>query len=158
MITQERLHEILEYDPETGDFTWLVTLSNRNPAGSTAGSLKSNGYVYIRIDKKDYLAHKLAWYYMYGEWVRLDHKNTLNCDNTLSNLRPATSQENNRNQCVRYTNLIGVKGVALRGNKYIARITIDKQSIFLGSFNTLEEATNARQSAAKEYFGEFYNG
>jgi hypothetical protein len=157
-LSQSRLRELLHYDPITGDFTWKIQLSSKTTIGKVAGSLKDSGYIYIRINQQDYLAHKLAWFYVYGEWVRIDHEDSIGSHNFLKNLRPATSQQNNRNQSVRYDNALGVKGVyQAPSGKFCSRITVDGQFIHLGTYWTLEEATNARQIAAKQYFGEFYN-
>lgn len=158
MITQERLKEILDYNPKTGDFTWKIQLSSKTTIGKVAGSIKDSGYTYIRINQKDYLAHKLAWYYMYGEWVRIDHKNSLKSANWLDNLRPATPQQNNRNACVRYDNQLGIKGVyQIPSGSFCARITVDGQFIHLGTYRTIGEAHDARKAAAEKHFGEFIN-
>lgn len=157
-MSQERLREILDYNPETGDFTWKIQLSSKTTIGKVAGSIKESGYIYIRINGQDYLAHKLAWFYMHGEWIRIDHKNSHGSANWLSNLRPATSQENNRNSTVHFNSISGIKGVyQIPSGSYCARIVVDGQFIHLGTYKTIGEAQNARQTAAKQYFGEFYN-
>lgn len=159
-LSQEYLRELLHYEPETGLFTWLIPTSNCRNVGDIAGHVDETkgGYVIISLFGQHYYGHVLAWFYMYGEWKRIDHKNTLNSDNTLNNLRPATTQQNNWNQSIRIDNMLGVKGVTRSGNKFVARIFVDGRSIYLGTFKTLGEATNARQDAAKKHFGEFYNG
>jgi hypothetical protein len=83
MITLERLREVLEYNPESGVWVWLVTSSRRRGAGKIAGSLDNNGYVVIRVDRAIYKAHRLAWLYMTGEWPRstIDHINLEPADN-----------------------------------------------------------------------------
>ena len=67
MITYARLREVLHYDPATGAFTWLKTLSKRRKAGLSAGSLSSAGYILICIDDVRTRAHRLAWLYVTGE-------------------------------------------------------------------------------------------
>jgi hypothetical protein len=67
ILTQERLKEVLNYDPETGIFTRAVK-RHKYPAGEKAGTVEFNGYIVIRISGKTYKAHRLAWLYVYGEW------------------------------------------------------------------------------------------
>jgi hypothetical protein len=96
--SQERLKEILIYDPDTGIFTNKVSRGRGGKAGSPAGYLRKDGYITIKIDKIDYLAHRLAFLYMTGSIPDLiDHKNRIRSDNRWINLREATSQSNNRN-------------------------------------------------------------
>ena len=79
MITQAELKEQLDYNPETGVFTWKVANSNRNKVGGVAGCLhKFTGYNVIRINKKGCKSHRLAWLYVYGEFPKgfIDHINS----------------------------------------------------------------------------------
>ena len=78
MITQARLKELLTYDPETGYFTRNVNVKGAN-AGERAGTITAKGYIAIGIDRKHYLAHRLAFLYMTGEWPKelVDHKDTI---------------------------------------------------------------------------------
>ena len=64
-LTQKRLKELFHYNPTTGIFTWLVNKGNAR-IGYKAGTKKKDGYIQIRIDRKNFLAHRLAWLYNYG--------------------------------------------------------------------------------------------
>ena len=76
-ITQEQLMKVLNYYPDTGIFTWKISLSNRTKVSSNAGTHKNNGYIRINIDGYFYYAQRLAWLYMTGDWPKelIDHKN-----------------------------------------------------------------------------------
>ena len=73
-VTQERMRELLSYDEETGHFTWMVSRQGGKgiKPGARAGSVKPTNegkrYRYIRIDQVDYLAKRLAWFWVNGEW------------------------------------------------------------------------------------------
>lgn len=154
-LSEDELKKHLHYDPKTGIWTWLTPTSYQK-IGSVAGHLdESKGYVIISFKGRHYYSHVLAWFYTYGVWRRVDHKDTIGCNDRLSNLREANSQQNNRNQCVRIDNMLGVKGVTRSGRKFMARICVDKQSIYLGTFDTLEQAIEVRKAAANRYFGDF---
>lgn len=85
----------------------------------------------------------------------IDHINHNTIDNRKKNLRIVTRSQNQMNTKKRRDNTSGVKGVYSSGNKWIASIQVDKKRKHLGSFNTFEEAVNARKLAEKEYFGCF---
>ena len=67
MLTQKRLKELLDYDPDTGIFTWKVSIGGRTK-GTKAGGLHASGMYIIRIDRKIYSAGRLAYLFMTGEW------------------------------------------------------------------------------------------
>ena len=64
----ERLKELLDYDPLTGRFTWRITRRGVT-AGDRAGNF-DGGYRSVKIDRGDYYAHRLAWFWVHGEWPK----------------------------------------------------------------------------------------
>ena len=157
MSTAERVRELLSYDPETGDFRWMVSRGGQR-AGSIARCVRHDGYVVIMIDRKLYYAHQLAWLYMHGELVsELDHINGIRSDNRIFNLRPATRTQNNGNSRKPKHNTSGFKGVCYhkRDKKWQAQIHHKGRQIWLGLFDTAEAAHAAYCEKANELFGEF---
>jgi hypothetical protein len=67
-LTQERPKEVLIYDPEAGTFTWRIRASKKYARGEQAGTIDSTGRRYIGIDGADFLAARLAWFYVHGKW------------------------------------------------------------------------------------------
>lgn len=164
-LTAERLRQVLTYDPATGIFRWAEKLSIRIQKGAVAGYTdprpgKWHGRVYLRIDTKLYLAHRLAWLYAHGEWpaAQIDHINGNPNDNRLENLRGATHAENARNsRKPRNATTSRLKGVSFdksRG-KWMAQIGHDGQHIHLGRHNTEEAAHAAYCAAAEHLHGNF---
>lgn len=75
--TQALLRSLLDYDAQTGAFTWKVQRSPRIKAGALAGSTSGNGYRYITVNGQTHSEHRLAWLYVHGEFPasELDHIN-----------------------------------------------------------------------------------
>src|ERR1017187_11030261 len=121
MLSFSRLIEALDYSPITGQFTWLKETKNgnvvRRRVGDIAGSIdKVSGYSTIRLDKKLYQAHRLAVFFMTGEWPEQDpdHRDNVRENNRWANLRPATRSQNAANGRVHRDNVTGLKGVTFR--------------------------------------------
>ncbi len=157
MITQEEVRRLFHYDPISGVFTRKVVNTNRVKVGSVAGTKRPDGYLKITIYGKHYLAHRLAWFYVHGEWPSemTDHKNLDRGDTRLANLRDSTRSDNYANTRVRSHSKIGIKGVRKNGKRWMASISLNSQSIYLGTFDTPEEAGEAYAKAAREIRGEF---
>lgn len=160
MLTQERLRETLSYDKDTGLFTWVKPQRRTDRLGQTAG-FDVNGYVGICIGLKKYMAHRLAWLYVTGEWPsdEIDHRNRVRSDNRFDNLRSATHHKNTFNQSLR-KNISGVTGVAWDAvnEKWRAHISPNGKMISLGRHIELSDAVSARRLAEAKYFGEFAPG
>lgn len=135
----------------------------------------SNTNRYVTVDDEDYEFllrfhwHEQDGYAMSGDGIVMhrlivgaskkstyvDHKNGNSLDNRKSNVRKATSSQNQMNANRRVDNTTGFKGVGRRNGGYYARITTTKGRISLGQFNSAEEAARAYDAAAKEHFGDF---
>jgi excinuclease UvrABC ATPase subunit len=151
MLTQERLKELLHYDEETGVFTWLNSPRNNVPSGSIAGTIDKKGYVRILYSKKLYLAHRLAWLYVHGNFPKndIDHINGNPTDNRICNLRPVTRKQNMENKKIYKTNKSGYSGVTWhsRDKKWNVRIGHYGKRISLGYFDNLNDAIAVRIKA-----------
>lgn len=156
MVTAARVREVLNYFPETGEFTWRVVTGPRAILGAIAGS-RTQGYINISVDGRLYRAHRLAWLYVHNKWPRLgiDHINGNGLDNRLINLREATQAENTANARKKKTCKSGFKGVTAYRSKWVATVGKAGRKIHLGCFDTREQAHAAYCSAAKRLHGEF---
>ncbi len=151
MLKQSRLKELLHYNPETGIFTW--NFSRRGATkGSRAGTINGKGYSQIMLDRKTYLAHRLAWVYEYGDIPDLiDHINHNKTDNRKINLRNVSTRESTRNYPITKNNKYGVFGISKSGKKYRARIGVSGKYLSLGTFDTIADAIQARQAAERKH-------
>lgn len=160
LLTQEYLKSILDYDLDTGIFTWKVKKSQVAKAGDVAG-WEYNGYREIEIDNKKYKAHRLAWLYVHGEMPKnlIDHIDNNRSNNKISNLREATYQTNSENYKTPKTNKSGVKNVSWykKLNKWVVSISVEKTKKTIGYFDDLEFAELVAIEARNKYRGEFAN-
>ena len=152
LITQEYLKTILNYNPESGNFIWIIVYK-KCLIGIKAGTLNNkDGYIHIKINKKLYQAHRLAWFYMTGSWPvnQIDHIDRNRINNIFNNLRDTTHNGYNRGEY--NTNTSGYKGVYLiKSGRYSSSIYFESKLKHLGTFNTPEEAAKAYQEAKIKY-------
>ena len=156
VISQQELKEKLFYDPLTGIFT-RIKATGTSKIGDMAGCLsKTGGYIYISLNNKRYLAHRLAWLYQTGIMPKdmIDHKNEIKTDNRICNLREANKSQNMQNQNKpQKSNKSGLRGVSFhsQANKYAAEIIVDGNRKRLGLFATPELASAAYIEAKRQY-------
>jgi hypothetical protein len=158
ILTQDYLKSLLRYEPRSGQFFWLVD-KGRVGAGDKAGTTSRRGYVDIKIDGRSYLAHRLAWLYMTGEFPihEIDHINGNPSNNRWTNLREGTHSQVTRPHRTYKSNISGHSGVHWRkdADKYRVRITVNNQRISIGHYSDFKEACGARAKAEKQYFATF---
>ena len=155
MLTQERLKELFHYDKDSGVFYRKTAVSNTK-VGDIAGNIqKKTGYVRISVDNVRYRAHRLVFLYMTGKLpnFEIDHINHNTSDNRWCNLREVSSKDNKKNKSKYRSNSSGVVGVNWhkQNRKWTASISVDGQSVYLGSFNSFHEAVNVRKNSEVLY-------
>ena len=128
-------------------------------------SMSSTGYPvrgeYSPVDQKTRMVfmHREIMGLSKGDGKRVDHINENKRDNRRCNLRMATHAENMRNKGVQSNNKTGYKGVSIHNGtgKYIAMIGLNRKQIYLGLYETAEDAHKAYCEAARRLHGEFSN-
>lgn len=157
-LTAEKLRSVLRYDKDSGQFYWLVSNNQAGVGGEAGWRNPKTGYLLIKVLGHKFMAHRLAWLYVTGEWPvdRIDHQDTNRGNNKWDNLRGADNSKNRANTHVRPDNILGVKGVRLHETgRYHARICERGKFRSLGLHDTAEKAKSAYERAAREIFGEF---
>lgn len=167
--SQERLLELLDYNPDTGELLWRKRSPssfsskrreadslrwNNLMAGKPAGQKELHkGYRRLFLDGEHHRAHRVIWKLHHGEDpVFIDHINGDGTDNRLINLRDVSHQVNAKNRKLYINNESGVNGISFhtRDKVWSARISIGRsQDVHLGNYDTKAEAVAARFAAEK---------
>lgn len=130
----EKIKSFLNYDPSNGEFRWKVKRKAMNAGDLTGARLtKANRYCRVNVNKKNWLAHRLAWFMHYGEEAKgiIDHINGDPVDNRITNLRLTDSFGNNRNRKVHREGM--PFGIYRRGSRWAAHAVVQKKNNWLGT-------------------------
>ena len=153
ILTQARLRELFDYDPETGVFVRKLSRGGKAMLGAAVGNYAGGGYLKVSICKRNEYLHRLAWLFIYGSSPVgvIDHINGKKDDNRIANLRDISRSENQHNMPSRINCWTGHPGVSwsTSANKWRARITVQYREINLGVFSTMADAIKARAAAKK---------
>lgn len=148
VIPQKLLHELLDYEPTAGGFVNKTNRASNARVGQPAGYVeKKSGYIRIGINGYQYLAHRLAWVHIHGNFPEgeqpfIDHINGKRADNRIANLRCSSSGENNRNQKKNSRNKSGVVGVG----RYEVKIPSGKVYIYwIATWRGVNGKTRSKQ-------------
>ena len=158
MIDVCRMKEVLNYNEASGIFSWKKSLSNRTKVGEECRAINNNGYIVIRVDGNLYYAHRLAWLYMYSTFPSkyIDHIDHNRQNNAIENLRD--TEKNCKNKSLYSNNTSGYHGITYTNDKWKAVIGHNNTNIFLGYYNTKEEAIIARRAAERVYYYHINHG
>lgn len=164
----EFLNEILDYNKDTGIFTWKkragtgrsVNVFNALYAGTEAGSAvfstrSKTNYIAIKILGKSYKAHRLAFIIMGRDLPEeVDHIDHDGTNNRWSNLRASNCLDNSKNLPIQKSNKTGVIGVNWHkaAKKWQARaVDTNGKRIDLGRYDCFQDAVDARRKHEKEF-------
>lgn len=158
-LSADKFRELFRYDPETGSLARLARAGGRACQAGHAGYVDPRGYPRVQINRRSHLVHRLAFLYMTGRWPDgdVDHIDGNTGNNKWSNLRIATKAQNLANAKRSKHNTSGFKGVYFRSDrqKWCAEIRTERRRIWLGVYETREEAVSVRKTATTKYHGEF---
>lgn len=118
----------------------------------------TNGYGCLRIEGRTFRAHRWAWEQEHGpipDGKVLDHICWNRACVNVAHLRLATRQQNVWNQSGANRGRSLPRGVFARGPRYMARVGHNGTDHYLGTFDTVDEASRAAQHARSVYYGEF---
>ena len=154
--TPEELWDLFALNPLTGELFWRTNPSRScRPDGLAGSTSHISGYVRLSIKKQVYFAHRVVRAWVDGKDpgdTDLDHVDRNKQNNQPWNIRACTYSQNQ----VNVTNVKGYcRQIIGKKVKYVTRIMVNKQSIFLGHFGTAEEARTCYIEAKRRLFGEF---
>lgn len=153
MTDREAIMKYLRYEPDTGNF-WWTSEAPVKVANKKADSKDSRGYVCLKIKGQMFKGHRLAWFFVYGEFPdkHIDHINGNPADNRIKNLREVSRSTNMQNERkARSNNVSGFLGVSPNGGKWKAEIRINGKKKNLGTYCKPEEAHQAYVLAKRNY-------
>jgi hypothetical protein len=148
-LTIAEAKNVFSYNPETGDLFSIqddgsYKLRNyKNPRGD----------IVINVRYKKYYAHRII-FMLEGidpEGYHVDHVDGNPSNNRRDNLRLVSNQENQKNKQLPKNNKTGVMGVYKVGDKWLASIRVNGRTIHIGSYDTINEAANARKSEEEKH-------
>jgi hypothetical protein len=145
----EEVREYLNYNPDTGDLTWIKSPTNSVPKGSLAKRGESNRCFRISFKNKRYLAHRVIWFLMTGEQPTevIDHIDRDSANNRWNNLRLSNKSENYYNSD-RFDNAKGIYYDKSRDNYQVYFKKDGKRMI--RRVETLDQAKLLREEMIKK--------
>lgn len=164
MLTFEEVAEQLEYKAESGELFWKKEARGgfknsvvMHRPGDQAGCARPDGRVVVRINGSLYMRYRVSWLLSTGAWPigEIDHINGNSADDRLSNLRDVprrVNQQNIRSALMgkKSTNMLGVyKNKPGRSKPWRAAINQEGKQVYLGAFDTEEEAHEAYLKAKR---------
>lgn len=153
ILTAQRARELLSYDSDTGVLHRLTSTGGCLHS-SIAGSPQKDGRIQLYLDNKNHKAHRVIWLIVTGEWPKydIDHIDGNPANNTWSNLRDIPHKINLQNRIkAAKGSAIPFLGVIKNKNRFGSQIKINGKKVWLGTFDTPEEAHQVYLDAKRKY-------
>ncbi len=151
-VSATELRSVLKFDEATQRLVWLPRKYQPQLAGKNPCRVKAQGYFNIVVFGRCYREHRVIWAVIHGEWPpeEIDHIDGNRQNNNPENLRAVSRLENARNMAIRSDNSSGAVGVdwLVPNRKWRARVNVERKTIHIGLYDTLEEAKAARTETA----------
>lgn len=162
-LSVNEILDMFKVDLENGEIYWKKPPKyHPRMIGKKAGHWMPNStgrksYCIIHIGKVSYRRSYLIFSVANGCWPSnfIDHINGDSRDDRACNLRQATALENSRNRKIGNTYRTLPMGVRELSGKYQARIAVEKRTVYLGTYEKINDAKSAYLNARNKYFGEF---
>ena len=157
-LTQDHLKSLFDY--KDGDLYWKISRNNNIKVGQVVGMLRPDGYKRVNINKKNYYLHRLIFIYHNGFITdEIDHIDNNRLNNRIENLRVATRIQNMLNCKINSRNTTGIKGITFdkEKSKFRPYLSVNKKRMYLGCFDSLDDANTELQKARIKYHGSFAN-
>lgn len=168
----ELLRKLLRYEPETGKLFWrerpadmfayakkpeqiCASWNGRHAEKQALNHLQKSGYLAGSVLGMPCRAHRVAFALYHGRWPdgQVDHVDHDRSNNCIGNLREVSNAQNAKNKKLSPRNNTGVTGVVFSKElgKYLSYICLSGKSKYLGCFETIEDATEARTQANQKH-------
>lgn len=156
-LTQYLALDTFEY--KDGELYWKVDAGNgRIKAGTKAGCVAKLGYKQVTFRNTQFFVHRIIFLMHHGYLPPvLDHADGNPSNNKIENLREATTSQNGLNEKRFKNNKSGVKGVSWnkKTQKWTATTSLNKKYVYLGRYESLEEARIVLENFRNKHHGEF---
>lgn len=136
---------------------WKIRYAGKNIINLSQGRYYK---IFLKSLKQGLLAHRIV-YAIHNNTINftdkvIDHIDGNGLNNKPENLRVCSQVENQLNSKLYNNSKTGHKNIQLINNKYCVCFEKNRKKIYLGVFNSLEEAVEFKNNNIQQYRGEFY--
>lgn len=148
-------NKLFEYHPEG----YLIRKYNSGNQFKHVGWKNNSGYLQTEVNGIAFMVHRIIYEMHYGnieKGMLIDHIDRNPLNNKIENLRKCNPANSKINTGLSSNNTSGYKNVLKTPNgKFQARLGYKGKKLYLGLFNTAEEANECVLLTTKELYGEF---